>query len=124
MKKSPTRRQAESTLRTPTAHPARTNPATIAPGGMHASQSVLVARQTSAPTRLLRLPEVIKLTGLKHDSIYRLGREGAFPRPRKLSTCASAWREDEVRTWIDSRPVSGALGQPAAWCARKTEKRS
>lgn len=57
--------------------------------------------------RLLRLREVRALVGLSHDAIYRLAREGRFPQPRKLSDRASAWREDEIRAWIESRPVSG-----------------
>lgn len=59
-------------------------------------------------TRLLRLPRVIELTGLGRDSIYRLARNGQFPRPRKLTAGgrSSAWREDEIRAWIDSRPAS------------------
>lgn len=60
-------------------------------------------------TRLLRLPAVIAITGMGRDSIYRLAREGRFPKPRKLTERSSAWREDEVRAWIESRPVSGAL---------------
>ncbi len=61
-----------------------------------------------APLRMLRLRDVIALTGLQRDTIYRLGNAGKFPRPRKLSERASAWREDEVRAWIESRPVSGS----------------
>lgn len=55
------------------------------------------------PTRLMRLPAVIAMTGLGRDSIYRLAREGRFPCPRKLTERSSAWREDEVLAWIDSR---------------------
>ena len=55
--------------------------------------------------QLLRLPRVIDLTGLGRDSIYRLIREGKFPAQRRISDRASAWREDEIRKWIDSRPV-------------------
>jgi prophage regulatory protein len=60
--------------------------------------------------RLLRLRKVIELTGLGRDSIYRFGREGRFPKPRKLTERSSAWREDEVLAWIESRPAY----QPAA----------
>lgn len=55
--------------------------------------------------RLLRLPEVIKITGLGRDTIYRYIREGRFPRQRRLSERTSGWREDEVQAWVDSRPV-------------------
>lgn len=61
----------------------------------------------TTPPRMLRLPQVIQLTGLGRDSIYRLGHAGQFPRPRKISERASAWREDEIQKWIESRPVAG-----------------
>lgn len=54
-------------------------------------------------TRMLRLPEVLHLTGLKRDAVYKLGAKGEFPRPRKLSERSSAWRSDEVAAWIESR---------------------
>lgn len=63
---------------------------------------------TPPTPRMLRLPEVMRLTGLGRDAIYRLGREGQFPRARKLSAHATAWREDELREWIETRPVSDA----------------
>ena len=57
---------------------------------------------TAAP-RLLRLPKVMELTGLGRDTIYRYIREGKFPPQRRISERASAWREDELREWIESR---------------------
>jgi prophage regulatory protein len=55
--------------------------------------------------RLLRLPEVIEITGLGRDTIYRYIREGRFPRQRRISERASGWREDEIGAWVDSRPM-------------------
>lgn len=57
----------------------------------------------TTPTRLLRLPEVMRLTGYSRDSIYRLARQGRFPQRIDLSDRASRWREDEVAAWIESR---------------------
>jgi len=59
----------------------------------------------SAAPRLLRLPKVMELTGLGRDTIYRYIREGRFPPQRRISERASAWREDELREWIESRPA-------------------
>jgi prophage regulatory protein len=56
------------------------------------------------PIRMLRLPEVLQMTGIGRDSVYRLAKAGKFPQPYKLTDRASAWREDEVVAWIDSRP--------------------
>jgi prophage regulatory protein len=55
--------------------------------------------------RLLRLPEVIETTGLGRDTIHRYIREGRFPRQRRISKRANGWREDEIKTWVDSRPT-------------------
>jgi len=60
---------------------------------------------TAASPRLLRLPQVIELTGLGRDTIYRYIREGRFPAQRRISDRASAWRADEITAWIESRPA-------------------
>lgn len=57
----------------------------------------------TTPTRLLRLPEVLRLTGYSRDSVYRLAREGKFPQRVELSDRASRWREDEIQQWIEAR---------------------
>lgn len=57
-------------------------------------------------SRLLRLPAVMEVTGLGRDTIYRYMREGRFPRQRRISDRASAWRSDEIAAWIESRPVA------------------
>ncbi len=53
------------------------------------------------PRRVLRLPEVIKRTGLQRDTIYRGGREGWFPKVVKLTERASGWIESEVDAYIE-----------------------
>jgi len=52
---------------------------------------------------LLRLPKVIRITGLGRSTIYRLVATGAFPAPVKLSERAVAWVFSEVERWIASR---------------------
>lgn len=53
---------------------------------------------------ILRLPEVIRLTGLSRSSIYRLESLSEFPARVKLSEAASGWKSEEVRAWIDNLP--------------------
>ena len=53
---------------------------------------------------LLRLPEVIKLTGLSRATIHRRERAGRFPNRVQISDNAVGWYEREVRAWLDSRP--------------------
>jgi prophage regulatory protein len=54
--------------------------------------------------RFLKLPQVMEMTGLRHDSVYRLEKNNDFPRRRKLSERASAWLESEILAWMRNRP--------------------
>jgi len=54
--------------------------------------------------RLIRRPEVEKLTGLKKSSIYMKSKDGTFPKPLKIGPKAVAWRLGSILDWIDSRP--------------------
>ena len=53
--------------------------------------------------RLLRLPAVCELTGLRRSMIYMLESEKRFPQRIKLTARAVAWLEGEVREWIANR---------------------
>jgi prophage regulatory protein len=61
--------------------------------------------------RLLRLPAVESLTGLKRAHLYGLARRGQFPRPLKIGARASAWQASEVQTWIADRIREAKEGQ-------------
>ena len=56
--------------------------------------------------RLLRRRDVEKITGMSRASIYRLMRKGEFPLPVKVGPSAVRWKESDIATWIESRPVS------------------
>ncbi len=62
-------------------------------------------------SRLLRLPAVLTLTGLKKSSIYAKAHKGTFPKPVKLGSRAVAWRSNEVRQWIDDLPRVTSLNR-------------
>ena len=52
---------------------------------------------------LMRLPEVMAVTGYSRASIYRLIQQGRFPRPVKLTGGrASGWLKAEVRAVIEA----------------------
>lgn len=55
------------------------------------------------PQRLLRLPDVIRQTGLARSSIYDGIRACTFPKPVPLCGRNVAWVESEVGLWIASR---------------------
>lgn len=64
-----------------------------------------MTRSTSY-TRMLRLRQVEELSGLRRDSIYRLGKTGKFPQRVKVSERASRWREDEILAWLGERTAA------------------
>lgn len=59
---------------------------------------------------LLRLPVVLKQTGLSRSSLYALARKGEFPQPVKISARASAWPAQQVESWIEAR-IAASRGE-------------
>jgi prophage regulatory protein len=55
---------------------------------------------------LLRLPSVMKLTGLGRSTIYRLVAEQRFPSPVRLGQRAVGWRRDDLAAWSAALPSS------------------
>jgi len=53
---------------------------------------------------ILRLPEVMRMTGLGRSTIYRLLAAGRFPPPVQLSVRAVGWRRSDVDNWTAERP--------------------
>ncbi len=65
--------------------------------------------------RLLRLPEVQRLTGLGRSVIYQQMRDGVFPRSVKVGPRAASWSEAAIHAWIQQRlTAGGAYGQAEA----------
>ncbi|MBC6941929.1 MAG: AlpA family phage regulatory protein [Xanthomonadales bacterium] len=66
----------------------------------------------NAPT-LLRLPDVVRRTGLSKTQIYRLTRDGQFPTGIRLSPRCTCWASSEVDAWIRNR-IADARQQASA----------
>ncbi len=56
------------------------------------------------PDRLIRLCDVIILTGYCKSSIYQKIHNGLFPGPKKIGSRAVAWRFGDIQQWLTSRP--------------------
>lgn len=65
-------------------------------------------------TRMLRLPEVVKMTGLSQTTLWRRERAGQFPRRRRLGMNIVAWRSDEILAWIEALPEADEDPGPEA----------
>jgi prophage regulatory protein len=55
------------------------------------------------PTRILRLAEVVRNTGLPRSSLYAKVSEGTFPAPVKLGARSVGWSSEEIESWINAR---------------------
>jgi prophage regulatory protein len=75
----------------------------IGPQASAEAAVVTAVTDRSRSLKLLRFPAVRERTGLSRSTIWRLEREGDFPRHRRISPNAVAWVEDEVLSWIQSR---------------------
>jgi prophage regulatory protein len=72
------------------------------------------AAHLRTPDRLVRLPEVERLTGLRKSAIYDQMKKGNFPRSVKCATRAAVWSEAAIQSWIAARVAGeewGRLGQ-------------
>lgn len=56
--------------------------------------------------RLLRLEEVLHLTGLGRNTVYKRMRDGTFPKQVRLGPKSVAWRTSDIARWIDSLPAA------------------
>jgi prophage regulatory protein len=52
---------------------------------------------------ILRLPDVLQISGASRSSIYLWVSAGIFPQPVKLGVRAVGWRRSEVQKWLDDR---------------------
>ena len=55
--------------------------------------------------RLLRLPEVMRLTALCRSDVYRLEAAGLFPKRRRLVGRTVCWTLSDVVRFVESRPT-------------------
>ena len=54
---------------------------------------------------LLRMPTVMRMTGLGRSTIYRLIADQKFPSPVRLGLRAVAWRRTDLDRWSEARPI-------------------
>lgn len=64
------------------------------------------ATANDLPRQLVRLPSVLKLTGLGRSTIYRWIADGSFPAPVRLGPRAVAWRWSDLDRWAQSRTTT------------------
>lgn len=68
--------------------------------------------------QILRKKDVLKIIGLSAATLWRLQREGQFPRSISLTgNRAVGWHESDVMEWMANRPASNSapVGKPHRW---------
>ena len=64
----------------------------------------------------LRLPAVKKRTGFESSQIYKLIKQGQFPKQINLGPQSVAWLESEVSDWMEKRILESRGGvSPRGW---------
>jgi len=67
----------------------------------------MTANQTaSTANRILRIRQVLEVTGLRRTSLYKKLNANEFPKPVKLGVRAVGWREADVHAWMDNLATS------------------
>lgn len=57
-------------------------------------------------TGFIRLPQVLALVPISRTTLWRHVAAGTFPAPVKLFASVTAWRVEDVRSWIDAQSGS------------------
>ncbi|MBP8813533.1 MAG: AlpA family phage regulatory protein [Laribacter sp.] len=60
------------------------------------------------PVWMMRLPDVVRATGLSKTTLYARIKEGSFPASVPLGGKAVGWPSDQVEAWIADLLASAA----------------
>lgn len=56
--------------------------------------------------RFIRLDEVLHITGLGRNTVYRRMREGTFPKQVRIGPNSVAWRQSDISQWMSAFTAS------------------
>lgn len=68
----------------------------------HASKGKNKVVELPEDGKLMRIEQVVKLTGLSKATVYRYVKEGTFPKIRKLGLKTTVFVRAEVEAWLDA----------------------
>jgi|HubBroStandDraft_6_1064221.scaffolds.fasta_scaffold1009907_2 prophage regulatory protein len=70
--------------------------------------------------QVLRLPQVIQITGLCRSMIYQLEAADRFPRRIRIGARAVGWLHGEVQQWLADRVMQSRRPPASALCRALT----
>jgi len=53
--------------------------------------------------KILRLPQVLEVTGLSRSTIYAYITEGLFPKQVAIGERAVGWVSDDIEQWLEEK---------------------
>ena len=64
---------------------------------------MIASRTALSAFKLLKLQQVMAITGLARSTVYRYCTEKDFPRPVQLGNRNVAWVEAEIQEWLEQK---------------------
>ena len=62
--------------------------------------------ESESEDRVLRIQQVIEITGLSRSTIYAYSKDGFFPKQRQIGMRAVGWYASQVFRWLAERDVA------------------
>lgn len=63
-------------------------------------------KNTVERERIMRKPEVLNMVGLSDPTIWRMEKDGTFPKRLRLGGNSCGWLETEVIAWLSERAAA------------------
>ena len=60
-------------------------------------------KNTEQRPRIMRKPEILNMIGLSDPTIWRMEKDGKFPKRIRLGGNSCGWLESEVTGWLAER---------------------
>lgn len=58
---------------------------------------------------LSRARDILPLLPFKRALLWRMSRNGTFPKPIKISEGITAWRNDDVNEWLQNQTANSGV---------------
>lgn len=70
---------------------------------------------------IIRMPQVVEMTGVSRAHVYALIARDEFPRPVRIGKRAVGWIVEDIEAWISARPSAGRWNKAAKLSQNRRE---
>jgi prophage regulatory protein len=64
------------------------------------------SKKMSQKNRVIRKPELLNMVGLSDPTIWRMEKNGTFPKRIRLGGNSCGWLENEITFWLSERAAA------------------